>query len=72
MWENGILRFIDLSNKKEYEKHMDYIVELSKTSTPAVRSASLWRIGKDQFESGKTAPFLSFTQDLSTGAVENF
>ena len=55
MWENGILRFIDLSNKKEYEKHMDYIVELSKTSTPAVRSASLWRIGKDQFESGKTA-----------------
>ena len=34
---------------------MDYIVELSKTSTPAVRSASLWRIGKDQFESGKTA-----------------
>lgn len=54
VWENGIIRFIDLSNKKEYEKHMDYIVELSKTSTPAVRSASLWRIGKDQFESGKT------------------
>lgn len=55
IWENGIVRFMDLSNKKEYEQHKDYIVELSKTSTPAIRSASLWRIGKDQFESGKTA-----------------
>lgn len=55
IWENGIVRFMDLSNKKEYEQHKDYILELSKTSTPAIRSASLWRIGKDQFESGKTA-----------------
>ena len=54
IWENGVLRFIDLSNKKEYENHKDYIIELSKTANPAIRSASLWRIGKDEFESGKT------------------
>lgn len=55
VWENGIVRFMDLSDQREFEQHRDYILELSKTSTPAVRSASLWRIGKDQFESGRTA-----------------
>lgn len=55
LWQAGYLRFIDLSDKKDYDKHAAYIEELSKTSTPAVRSASLWRIGKNQFETGKTA-----------------
>ena len=53
IWEKGILRFIDLSNKSDYDKHKDYIIELSKKSTPAVRSASYWRIGKNNFENGK-------------------
>ena len=53
LWQAGYLRFIDLSDKKDFDKHAAYIEEMAKTSTPAVRSASLWRIGKNQFENGK-------------------
>lgn len=54
-WRTGILRFMDLSGKKDFEKHKEYVEELSKSSLPAVRSAAFWRIGKDEFESGKAA-----------------
>ena len=52
LWQAGYLRFIDLSDKKDYDKHAAYIEEMAKTSVPAIRSASLWRIGKNQFENG--------------------
>lgn len=52
-WQSGYLRFIDLSDKKDYDKNASYIEEMSKSSTPAIRSASLWRIGKNQFETGQ-------------------
>ncbi|MDE7169484.1 MAG: hypothetical protein K2N67_04740, partial [Mucispirillum sp.] len=39
----------------DFEKHKEYVEELSKSSLPAVRSAAFWRIGKDEFESGKAA-----------------
>ncbi len=54
IWEKGIIRFIELSNGKQFENHKDYFTDLAYTSIPSVRSAVYWRMGKHKFEKGKT------------------
>lgn len=54
LWEKGILRFMDLSSDVDFNRHKDYIYELSENSIPSVSSASIWRIGKYEYDSGKT------------------
>ncbi len=54
IWEKGILRYMELSSGRDFEKNKDYITKLSKTSIPSIRSAAYWRIGKHEFEKGKS------------------
>ena len=49
LWQEGVLRFLDISDSDNYTKHEEKIKNFSYKSTSKIRAASFWRIGKEQF-----------------------
>lgn len=53
LWQEGILRFLEISTSDDYAKYEQTITNFSNKSTSKIRAASFWRIGKELYNQKK-------------------